>query len=58
MFKSCKTRTQSTYSYKSLFNVVEYKILNNNIDIEKNFLRNPVSFSKYNYGLQKVYSLK
>lgn len=58
MFKSCKTRTQSTYSYKSLLNVVEYKILNNNVDIEKNFLRNPVSFSKYNYGLQKVYSLK
>lgn len=57
VFKSCKIRTQSDFSYKSSLNVVEYKILNNNVDIEKNFFRNPVSFSKYNYGLKKVYSL-
>lgn len=56
-FTSCKERTRASYSYESNLIVVEYKLLNNDSNIEKNFFKNPVSFSKYNYGLGKVYSI-
>lgn len=57
VFTSCRPRTESIYSFKSNFNIVEYKILTNDRDIEKNFFKNPISFSKYNYGLEQIYNL-
>jgi len=56
-FTSSKQRTRTSYCYKSNLIVVEYKLLNDDTNIEKNFFKNPVSFSKYNYGLGKVYSI-
>ena len=38
-------------------NIVEYKLLNEDSDIEKYFLSNPIKFSKYDYGIQKIYNI-
>lgn len=38
-------------------NIVEFKLLNEDSNIEKYFLSNPVKFSKYDYGIQKIYNI-
>jgi len=45
-------------SHEINFNILEYKILNPNLDIEieKYFFTNPTSFSKYKYGIKKIYN--
>lgn len=39
------------------FNVVEFKLFNQDKDIEKNFLSNPIAFSKYDYGIKSIYKI-
>jgi len=57
-FESTKNRSLSTIKLMSELNIVEYKILYpQNPDIEKYFFQNPISFSKYNYGVKKLYNL-
>ena len=38
------------------FNVVEFKLFNQDKDIEK-FLSNPIAFSKYDYGIKSIYKI-
>jgi len=45
-------------SHETAFNILEFKILNPNLDIEieKYFFTNPTSFSKYKYGIKQIYN--
>jgi len=46
----------NSYSVKHYHNnIVEYKALGNNYDIEKYIDINPVAFSKFKSGVQKIY---
>lgn len=56
-YNSVSSRTLSNITYNPNFKVVEYKLLNNDPDIEKYFYKNPVSFSKYNFGVEKIYTI-
>jgi len=38
-------------------NIIEYKLIENNPDIESFFLSNPTKFSKYEEGIKKIYNL-
>lgn len=58
-FESTKNHSMSKNKLMSKFNIVEYKILHQQKpDIESSFFQNPVSFSKYNYGIENLYNLK
>tara|TARA_Y100001970_G_C14244719_1_gene867313 strand:- start:2929 stop:3528 length:600 start_codon:yes stop_codon:yes gene_type:complete len=56
-FKGTKNRLQNNFEQKYDKNIVEYKLLNEDSDIEKYFLSNPVKFSKYDYGIEKIYNI-
>lgn len=55
-YSNSSFRSLGFNSYKSNLNIVEYKIHNNNSDIEKYFYKNPESFSKYDEGIKKIYN--
>ena len=58
IFKSTINRTLSTRIYNSYLNILEIKLLDHkNIDIEYLLLQNPQKFSKYKYGVSKIYNL-
>lgn len=58
-FESTKNHSMSKNKLMPKFNIVEYKILHQQKpDIESFFFQNPVSFSKYNYGIENLYNLK
>lgn len=53
------TQNRSSHLTKKYFhkNIVEYKILNyNNTEIENNIPLNTINFSKYVFGVQKIYN--
>lgn len=57
-FKSTTNRTLSTRIHNSYINIVEIKLLNQkNLDVEYMLLQNPQKFSKYKYGMSKIYNL-
>ena len=56
-FKGTNNRLQNNFEQKYDHNIVEYKLLNEDSDIEKYFLSNPIKFSKYDYGIQKIYNI-
>jgi hypothetical protein len=56
-FISHKFRSQSQKNYYFPNEVLEFKLLNGNLDIEKYIDTNPVAFSKYNYAVEKLYRL-
>lgn len=58
-FESTKNRSISKNKLNTKFNIVEYKILHQHQqDVESYFFQNPISFSKYNYGIENLYNLK
>lgn len=58
-FESTKNHSMSKNKFISKLNIVEYKILHQQYpDIESYFFQNPVSFSKYNYGIENLYNFK
>ncbi len=57
-FCSHKFRTLSTISYSpENLNILEFKLLNNTEDIEKYIRKSPQKFSKYDFGIEKIYML-
>ena len=56
-FSTHKFRSHSQKNYFFNKEIVEYKLLNKDLDIEKYIDENPVAFSKYNYAVEKLYGL-
>ena len=56
-FENTSNRSLNKNIVKFNKNIVEYKLLNSNPDIEKYFLSNPKKFSKYETGLKEVYNI-
>ena len=57
-FTSTPNRSLNKISVKEEMFILEYKILNKNFfDIENYFVNNPVTYSKYNKGIEKVYKI-
>ena len=55
-FTSTSNRSLSKLSEKEELIILEYKILRKDfIEIENYFIKNPVAYSKYNIGIEKVY---
>jgi len=57
-FWSHKFRTKSKIKKFYFKNVLEFKNHDNNEDIEKHLLFPPISFSKYNLGVEEIYGIK
>lgn len=58
VFLPTPQRTKIKSVIKPPFKIIEYKILEKvNLDIEKNFFKNPVRFSKYNSAIESLYNL-
>jgi hypothetical protein len=57
-FKNTKNRSLSTRIHNSRYTILEIKLLDNkNLDVEFLLLQNPQKFSKYKYGMSKIYNL-
>jgi len=57
-FESSLNRNLSTRKHNSYLNILEIKLLDSkNIDVEYLLLKNPQKFSKFQYGLSKIYNL-
>ena len=56
-FKSTKNRTLNVIEKKLSQNVVEFKLFDNNPDIESLFIDSPVAFSKFCEGTKLIYNL-
>jgi len=57
-FTSTPNRSLNKINAKEEMFILEYKILNKNFfDIENYFVNNPVTYSKYNKGIEKVYKI-
>jgi len=57
-FKSTTNRNLSTKIHNSYINILEIKLLDNkNLDVENLLLQNPQKFSKFKYGMSKIYNL-
>ena len=57
-FESSLNRNLSKRKYNSYLNILEIKLLDSkNIDVEYLLVKNPQKFSKFQYGLSKVYNL-
>tara|TARA_B100001057_G_scaffold497834_1_gene603067 strand:- start:4803 stop:5393 length:591 start_codon:yes stop_codon:yes gene_type:complete len=56
-FTSHKYRTPVKEKMNYLKDILEFKQLETNLNIEKYIDKNPVAFSKYKYGIKKVYGI-
>lgn len=57
-FKSTVNRSLSTRIHNSYLNILEVKLLDqHSLDVEYLLLQNPQKFSKFKYGMSKIYNL-
>ena len=51
----CRTPVEGKMNYSN--DILEFKQFESNLNIEKYIDKNPVAFSKYKYGIEKVYGI-
>ena len=57
LFRSSVKRTRSEVKILINPNVVEFKLINENKEIEKYLPKNPIAFSKFTTGIEKLYRI-
>ena len=55
LFRSSIKRTKSEVKYLFIPNVIEFKLNSKNKEIEKYLPKNPIAFSKFTTGIEKLY---